>query len=87
VRTAARTSPVQALVRISLADLMRLDGSPALAQEWIAEARARWAAARAAAPETGSDGGAYPGRDPPGRDRAGPALPVPRQMLPPNRAS
>jgi hypothetical protein len=56
-------------------------------REWIAEARARWAAARAAAPETGSDGGAYPGRDPPGRDRAGPALPVPRQMLPPNRAS
>jgi uncharacterized protein DUF222 len=51
--------PVKALVHISLADLIRLDGSPALAQEWIAAARARWAAARAAASESGSDGGAW----------------------------
>jgi hypothetical protein len=51
--------PVKALVHISLADLIRLDGSPALAQEWIAEVRARWAAARAAASEGGSDGGAW----------------------------
>ncbi len=51
--------PVKALVHISLADLVRLDGSPALAQEWIAEVRARWAAHRAAASETGSDGGAW----------------------------
>jgi hypothetical protein len=51
--------PVKALVHISLADLVRLNGSPALAQEWIAEVRARWAAARAAASESGSDGGAW----------------------------
>jgi Domain of unknown function (DUF222) len=51
--------PVKALVHISLADLIRLDSSPALVQEWIADVRARWAAARAAASETGSDGGAW----------------------------
>jgi hypothetical protein len=51
--------PVKALVHISLADLVRLDGSPALVQEWIAEVRARWAAARAAASQSGSDGGAW----------------------------
>jgi hypothetical protein len=51
--------PVKALVHISLADLIRLDGSPALVQEWIADVRARWAAARAAASEGGSDGGAW----------------------------
>jgi hypothetical protein len=51
--------PVKALVHISLADLIRLEGSPAAAQEWIADMRARWAAHRAAASETGSDGGAW----------------------------
>jgi 5-methylcytosine-specific restriction endonuclease McrA len=51
--------PVKALVHISLADLIRLPGSPALMQEWIAAMRARWAARRAAASETGSDGGAW----------------------------
>src|SRR4051794_31259868 len=51
--------PVKALVHISLADLIRLDGSPALRQEWISSMRARWAAHRAAASETGSDGGAW----------------------------
>jgi hypothetical protein len=51
--------PVKALVHISLADLIRLDGSPALAQEWIADVRARWAAARAAASEGGGDGGVW----------------------------
>jgi uncharacterized protein DUF222 len=51
--------PVRALVHISLADLMRLEGSSALAQEWISGVRARWAAARAAAAESGSDGGAW----------------------------
>jgi hypothetical protein len=51
--------PVKALVHISLADLIRLDGSPALLREWIAGMRARWAAHRAAASETGSDGGAW----------------------------
>jgi hypothetical protein len=51
--------PVKALVHISLADLIRLNGSPALAQEWIADVRARWAGARSAASEGGGDGGAW----------------------------
>ena len=51
--------PVKALVHISLADLIRLEGSAALLQEWISSMRARWAAHRAAASETGSDGGAW----------------------------
>jgi Domain of unknown function (DUF222) len=51
--------PVKALVHISLADLIGLEGSPALLQEWICSMRARWAAHRAAASETGSDGGAW----------------------------
>jgi hypothetical protein len=51
--------PVKALVHISLADLIRLEGSPALLQEWISSMRARWAAHRAAQSETGGDGGAW----------------------------
>jgi len=51
--------PVKALVHISLADLMLLNGSSALMDEWIAGVRAQWAAARAAASESGSDGGAW----------------------------
>jgi hypothetical protein len=51
--------PVKALVHVSLADLMRLDGSSALMEEWSAQVRAAWAAHRAAASETGSDGGAW----------------------------
>jgi hypothetical protein len=51
--------PVRALVHIPLAGLIRLDGSPALLLEWISSMRARWAAHRAAASETGSDGGAW----------------------------
>jgi hypothetical protein len=51
--------PVKALVHVSLADLMLLNGSSALMDEWIAGVRARWAAARAAASESGSDGGAW----------------------------
>ena len=51
--------PVKALVHMSLADLMLLDGSSALMDEWTAEVRAQWAAARAAASESGSDGGAW----------------------------
>ena len=72
--------PVKALVHISLADLLHLHGSSALTGEWIDGVRARWAARRAAASETGSDGGAWldgqaaRGRrlrrvDDPGRDR------------------
>jgi Domain of unknown function (DUF222) len=51
--------PVKALVHVTLADLIRLEGSPALIREWTASMRARWAAARAAASESGSDGGAW----------------------------
>jgi Domain of unknown function (DUF222) len=51
--------PVKALVHISLADLMRLDGSSALLEEWTGQVRAAWAAHRAAASGTGSDGGVW----------------------------
>jgi hypothetical protein len=51
--------PVRALVHMSLADLMRLDGSSALLEEWSAQVRAQWAAHRAAASVSGSDGGAW----------------------------
>ena len=51
--------PVKVLAHISLADLMALDGSSALQEEWTARARAAWAAHRAAASVGGSDGGAW----------------------------
>jgi Domain of unknown function (DUF222) len=51
--------PVKALVHMSLADLMLLHGSSALMEEWAAQVRAQWAAARAAASEGGSDGGVW----------------------------
>ena len=51
--------PVRALVHVSLAGLMRLDGSSALLEQWSAQVRAQWAAARAAASAGGSDGGAW----------------------------
>jgi hypothetical protein len=51
--------PVKALVHVSLADLMLIEGSSALMDEWIAGVRAQWAAARAAASQSGSDGGAW----------------------------
>jgi len=51
--------PVKALVHISLADLMMVDGSSALMEEWSAQVRAQWAAARAAASQSGSDGSAW----------------------------
>ena len=51
--------PVKALVHMSLAGLMRIDGSSALMEEWSARLRAQWAAARAAASVTGSDGAAW----------------------------
>jgi hypothetical protein len=51
--------PVKAWVHMSLADLLRLDGSSALQEEWTAQVRGAWAARRAAASETGSDGGAW----------------------------
>ena len=51
--------PVKAWVHISLADLMLPAGSSALQEQWTAQVRARWAAHRAFASETGSDGGAW----------------------------
>src|SRR6185437_14775370 len=51
--------PVKALVHISLADLLHLNGAAALTEEWIDGIRAKWAARRAAASETGSDGSAW----------------------------
>jgi hypothetical protein len=49
--------PVKALVHVSLADLMRLDGSSALMEQWSAQVRAQWAAARATASAGGGAGG------------------------------
>jgi uncharacterized protein DUF222 len=51
--------PVKIWAHMSLADLLRLDGSSALQEEWTAQVRAQWAAHRAEASETGSDGGAW----------------------------
>src|SRR5712691_9909470 len=51
--------PVKALVHVSLADLLLLEGSSALMQEWTAQVRAQWAAHRAAASVAGGDGGAW----------------------------
>jgi hypothetical protein len=51
--------PVRAWVHMSLADLLRLDGSSALQEEWTAQVRAAWAARRAEASQGGSEGGAW----------------------------
>ena len=51
--------PVKAWAHISLADLLRLDGSSALQEQWTAQVRARWAAHRAQASETGGNDGAW----------------------------
>jgi hypothetical protein len=51
--------PVKIWAHISLADLLRLDGSSALQEEWTAQVRARWAGHRAAASEGGGDSGAW----------------------------
>jgi uncharacterized protein DUF222 len=50
--------PVKAWVHMSLADLLRLQGSSALLEQWTAQVRARWAARRAGASE-GGGGGAW----------------------------
>jgi hypothetical protein len=55
--------PVKTWAHISLADLMLLDGDSALQEEWTARVRARWAARRAAASETGASDGAWLGGD------------------------
>ena len=49
--------PVKAWVHVSLADLMRLQGSSALLEQWTVQVRARWAARRAGASQGG--GGAW----------------------------
>ena len=51
--------PVRAWVHLSLADLLLLDGDSALQEQWTARVRQRWAACRAFAAETGSEGGAW----------------------------
>ena len=51
--------PVKAWVHISLADLMVLEGSSALLEEWTAGVRAAWAGYRAAGSAGGGDGGAW----------------------------
>src|ERR1700758_2216029 len=51
--------PVKVWAHICLADLLRLDGSSALQEQWTEHVRARWAARRAAASETGADDGAW----------------------------
>ena len=51
--------PVKAWAHISLADLLVLDGSSALQEEWTAGVRAAWAGHRAAASAGGGDGGAW----------------------------
>jgi hypothetical protein len=55
--------PVKTWVHISLADLLLLDGDSALQQEWTERVRARWAARRAQASETGASDGAWLGGD------------------------
>ena len=51
--------PVKALVHVSLPELRAMGGGSVLQGEWISAVRARWAAHRAAASVTGSDGGAW----------------------------
>ena len=51
--------PVKTWVHVSLADLLLLDGDSALQEEWTERVRARWAARRAHASETGANDGAW----------------------------
>ena len=51
--------PVKALVHVSLPELRAMGGGSVLQGEWVSAVRARWAARRAAASVTGSDGGAW----------------------------
>ena len=51
--------PVKVWVHMSLADLMVLEGSSALLEEWTSRVRAQWAGRRAGASAGGSDGGAW----------------------------
>jgi Domain of unknown function (DUF222) len=51
--------PVRVWAHVSLAELRALDDGSVLQQEWIGEMAVRWAARRAVASETGSDGAAW----------------------------
>jgi hypothetical protein len=51
--------PVKVWAHVSLADLLRLEGSSVLQEEWTGQVRAGWAAHRARASEGGGDGGAW----------------------------
>src|ERR1700733_15072615 len=51
--------PVKIWAHVSLAELRALDDGSVLQQEWIGEMAVRWAARRAAASQTGSDGAAW----------------------------
>ncbi|MGH3154815.1 MAG: DUF222 domain-containing protein, partial [Streptosporangiaceae bacterium] len=51
--------PVRVWAHVSLAELRAMDDGSLLQQEWIGEMAIRWAARRAAASETGSDGAAW----------------------------
>ena len=51
--------PAKVWAHISLADLLMMEGSSALQEQWISQARAGWAAARAGASAGGSDGAAW----------------------------
>ena len=51
--------PVKLWAHISLADLMLLDADSALQEQWTEHVRARWAAHRAAASETGANDGVW----------------------------
>ena len=51
--------PVKGWAHISLADLLLLDADSALQEQWTARVREQWAARRAFASETGSEGGAW----------------------------
>ncbi|MGH3162577.1 MAG: DUF222 domain-containing protein, partial [Streptosporangiaceae bacterium] len=51
--------PVKTWAHISLADLVLLDGDSALQEQWTEQVRARWAARRAAASETGANDGSW----------------------------
>jgi len=55
----ALAEAMKAWVHISLADLLMLDAGSALQDQWTARVRERWAARRAFASETASEGGAW----------------------------
>src|SRR5579863_2426994 len=51
--------PVRIWAHVTLAELRALDDGSVLARQWIGEMAIRWAARRAAASQTGSDGAAW----------------------------